>query len=194
MSVLALSESRPSLLDALRGPRATVTAQVLGIVGFAALAALGAQTRVFIWEVPVTFQTLAVFGSGLFLGGRNGALAMGLYLAAGLLFPVFAGDGYGPAYFLGATAGYLVAYPLAALVVGTLTERWTSFVGSGLAMMVGAAVVYTLGVTWLAIAGPYETLWEAVVRGALLFIPVALVKMWLVAGGHAALRLATRER
>ena len=188
MSALALRHPRPSILDALRGPRASTLAQVVGVVGFAALAALGAQARVYVWEVPVTLQTFAVFGAGLFLGGRNGALSMLLYLAAGLVLPVFAGEAYGPSYFLGATAGYLFAYPLAALVVGALTERWTSFWGSGLAMMVGAAVVYTLGVAWLAVAGPYETLGEAVLRGALLFLPWALVKMWMLAGAHAGLR------
>lgn len=193
MSVLALSAPRPSILDALRGPRATVAAQVAGVLGFAALAALGAQTRIYLWEVPVTFQDFAVLSAGLFLGARNGALSMLLYLTVGLFFPVFAGDAYGPAYFLGATAGYLAAFPLAALVVGALTERWTSFVGSGLAMMVGMAVIYTLGVAWLAIAGPYDTLGEAVMRGALLFVPAGLAKMWLVAGGHAALRRIARD-
>ncbi|MEM6327939.1 MAG: biotin transporter BioY, partial [Bacteroidota bacterium] len=121
-----------------------------------------------------------------------GALSMLLYLAAGMFFPVFAGDGYGPALLLGATAGYLFAFPVAALVVGALTERWTSFVGSGLSMMVGAAVVYTMGVAGLVITGAYETLWEAVVRGALLFLPWSLVKMWLLAGGHTALRRISR--
>ena len=188
MSALALAQPRPSILDALRGPQASTLAQVAGVVGFAALAALGAQARVYVWEVPVTLQTFAVFGAGLFLGSRNGALSMLLYLAAGLVLPVFAGEAYGPAYFLGATAGYLFAYPLAALAVGALTERWTSFWGSGLAMMVGAAIVYTMGVAWLAVAGPYETLGDAVTRGALLFLPWALVKMWMLAGAHAGLR------
>ena len=193
MSVLALSAPRPSILDALRGPRATVLAQVVGVVGFAALAALGAQMRVYLWEVPVSFSTFAVYGAGLFLGARNGAFSMLLYLAAGLFFPVFSGDAYGPSYFLGATAGYLFAYPLVALTVGALTERWTSFVGSGLAMMVGALLLYTMGVAWLAVAGPYATLWEAVVRGALLFLPWGLVKMWLIAGAHSGLRRVSRE-
>ncbi|HIG73610.1 MAG TPA: biotin transporter BioY [Bacteroidetes bacterium] len=188
MSVLTLSADRPSILDALRGPRATTAAQVMGIVGFAALAALGAQTRIYLWEVPLSFSTLAVYGAGLFLGGRNGALSMLLYLAAGLVFPVFSGDAYGPSYFLGATAGYLFSYPLVALLVGSLTDRWTSLIGSGLAMMVGAVLLYTMGVTWLAVAGPYDTLGEAVVRGALLFLPFGLVKMWLLAGAHAGLR------
>ena len=59
-------------------------------------------------KLHLTLQTLAVYASGLFLGRRNGALAMGLYLLVGMFFPVFAGGGFGPAYLFGAaSAGYL---------------------------------------------------------------------------------------
>src|SRR5688572_14455352 len=73
--------------------------QTLGVVAFAALAALGAQVeiRLPLWEVPITLQTVAVYGAGLLLGGRNGMLAMLLYLAAGLALPVYAGGAAGAA-------------------------------------------------------------------------------------------------
>ena len=58
----------------LRSADARATTQILGIVGFAFLTALGAQVQIYVWEVPFTLQTLAVYGSGLFLGWRNGLL------------------------------------------------------------------------------------------------------------------------
>ena len=74
--------------------------------------------RIYLWEVPFTLQTLVVYGSGLYLGWRNGFLSMLLYLMLGFFFPVFAGDTFGPAYLFGAvTAGYLLAYPISAAVI-----------------------------------------------------------------------------
>ena len=189
MTSAALSSPRPAVADALRGPDATVAAQVLGVVGFALLAALGAQVKVYLWEVPVTLQTVAVYGAGLFLGSRNGLLSMALYLAAGLAFPVFAGAGYGLDYLAtSASAGYLLSYPLVAALVGALTERWNSLLGSALAMAVGMAVLFTCGVAWLHVAAGHATWGESVVKGALLFVLWDLAKVWLVAGGYAGLR------
>jgi len=103
-----LHSSNLSAVDVLRSADARTTTQILGIVGFAFLTALGAQVQIYVWEVPFTLQTLAVYGSGLFLGWRNGLLAQVLYLVVGLFLPVYAGGESGPAIlFFGVTAGYL---------------------------------------------------------------------------------------
>ena len=116
--ITTLHSPRLAAVDALRQEHASAAVQVLGIVGFALLTALGAQVRIYLWEVPITMQTLFVYGSGLYLGWRGGGLAMLLYLALGLFFPVYAGDGFGPAYLFGAvSAGYLLAMPLSAAVI-----------------------------------------------------------------------------
>ena len=125
---------RPSAADALRRADTSVAVQVAGIVGFALLAAAGAQVKLYLWEVPITLQTLAVYGAGLFLGSRNGALSMVLYLAVGMLFPVFAGEGHGLGYLMGLSGGYLLAYPLVAALIGALSKRWNTLAGSALAV------------------------------------------------------------
>ena len=191
MTAPALSSSRPAVADVLRGPDATVAAQVLGVVGFALLAAFGAQVRVYLWEVPVTLQ-IAVYGAGLFLGTRNGLLSMALYLAMGLVFPVFAGAGYGLDYLAtSASAGYLLSYPLVAALVGALSERWNSLWGAALSGAVGMAVLLACGTVWLHYAAGHATWWESAVKGALLFVVWDLAKVWLVAGGYAGLRRLT---
>lgn len=181
MNALTLHSSRPATVDALRQEHASTLVQVLGIVGFALLAVLGAQVRLYLWEVPVTLQTLAIYGSGLYLGWRNGLLAMLLYLTLGLFFPVFAGDGFGPAYLFGAvSAGYLLAAPLSAGVIGWLSKRWNTFAGSVLCLLVGSAVLFTVGVIWLHFAADHATWFESIDKGWLRFIVFDLTKIALV--------------
>ena len=193
--LLRLHAPAPSLIDALREERASTLVQVLGIVGFALLTALGAQLRVYLWEVPFTLQTLFVFGSGLFLGARNGMLAQLLYLALGLFAPVFAGNGYGLSYLIGAvSAGYLFGYPLAALVVGRLSGRWNTLTGSALAMLVGSVVFFATGVVWLHYAAGHATWLESIDKGFLRFVPADLVKVALVSMLYSGTRRLGEQR
>lgn len=180
-TAIGLRSSRPRTIDILRSTDAPLVLQAAGVIGFALLTVLGAQFRLYLWEVPFTLQTLAVYGSGLFLGWRNGMFAQLLYLSLGLLFPVYAGDGFGPAYLFGAvTAGYLLAYPLSALAVGAVSKRWNGLTGSMLSMIVGSLILFALGVTWLHYAAGHATWLESIDRGWLRFIPVDLAKILLV--------------
>ena len=192
MSTLALRSPRTASVDLLRREDASALMQVAGIVGFALLAVLGAQVRIYLWEIPITLQTVAVYGSGLFLGWRNGLLAMGLYLLLGLFFPVFAGEGFGATYLLGAlSAGYLLALPLVAAVVGAASERWNSFAGSFLSVAFGSVVLFTCGVVWLHIAAGHATWAESIYKGWVLFVLWDLAKLLLVSGAYTGIRRMT---
>ena len=180
-STLKLHSSRTAWIDQLRQEHASVAAQVLSIIGFALLTALGAQVRVYLWEVPFTLQTVAVYGSGLFLGWRSGLLAQLLYLTLGLFLPVYAGGEMGPAYLFGAvSAGYLLAFPLSALAVGVLSKRWNTLTGSVLSLLAGSLAVFAGGVLWLHFAADHATWLESIEKGWLRFIPVDLAKILLV--------------
>ena len=180
-TAIGLRSPRSRTIDILRSTDAPIALQAAGVIGFALLTVLGAQFRLYLWEVPFTLQTLAVYGSGLFLGWRNGMLAQLLYLALGLLFPVYAGDGFGPAYLFGAvTAGYLLAYPLSALAVGAVSKRFNGLTGSILSMMVGSMIIFALGVTWLHYSAGHATWLESLDRGWFRYIPVDLAKILLV--------------
>ncbi|MFV0429165.1 MAG: biotin transporter BioY [Arachnia sp.] len=107
--------------------------------------------------VPITLQTLGVALAGLLLGPWRGCAAVGLYLlvgAAGL--PVFAQGSAGIGVFFGATGGYLLAFPLAALVSGAIArwalrhgmQRWT-----GLWLFAGLLVTRYLVILPLGVAG-----------------------------------------
>lgn len=180
-SLTTLHTPRFATVDVLRHEQASVAVQVLGIVGFALLAVLGAQVRIYLWEVPITLQTVAAYGSGLFLGWRNGGLSMLLYLTLGLFFPVFAGDTFGPAYLFGAvSAGYLLALPLSATIIGALSKRWNTLTGSMLAIMAGSLVLFTVGVTWLHFVADHATWMESIDKGWLRFVIFDLAKILCV--------------
>ena len=132
--------------------------------------------------VPITGQTFAVLFTGAVLGSRRGTLAVLLYLAEGALgLPVFSAGTAGAARFLGPTGGYLVAYPLAAGLVGWLAERgWDRRPRrAALAMLLGSLVILGLGVLWLA---PFVGgLGPAFVQGVLPFVPGDVFKAVLAA-------------
>ena len=188
-TILQLESPRSSVIDTIRHEHASNLVQVLGIVGFALLTALGAQVRIYLWEVPFTLQTLAVYGSGLYLGWRGGLLSQLLYIAIGMFFPVFAGEGYGFAYIVAAAStGYLLAWPLSAAVIGLLSKKWNSLTGSSLSMLVGSICMFTLGVIWLHYAAGHATWLESIDKGWLRFIPVDLAKIILVSMVYTSTR------
>jgi biotin transport system substrate-specific component len=191
MSVVALRSRTYSAVDRLR-PHAGADAftQAVGVLAFAGLAALGAQVeiRLPLWEVPVTLQTVGVYGAGLFLGARNGLLSMLLYVAAGLLLPVYAGGAAGVAHIAGATGGYLLAMPLAALTAGAVSRRWNAPAGALVATLAASAVLFSIGVTWLHFAAGHDTWWQSIDRGWLRFVAWDLTKVALVATMYSGAR------
>src|ERR1019366_666646 len=71
--------------------------------------------------VPLTLQNFGVLLVGLLLGSKRGFAALALYLAEGAMgMPVFSPTGVGgiAQLFHGATAGFLLTYPLVAWVSG----------------------------------------------------------------------------
>jgi biotin transport system substrate-specific component len=136
-------------------PKSGVLTDALLVLGGAALVAVLAQIQVQKIPVPWTMQTLGVLLVGAALGWKRGGLALLLYVAAGAAgLHVFAG---GKSGFGGPSSGYLTGFILAAGLVGWLVERFgldRRFLGTALAMLLGNAVIYALGLPWLAHAIP----------------------------------------
>jgi biotin transport system substrate-specific component len=73
--------------------------------------------------VPITLQTLGVMLAGCALGPVRGGAAVLLYLLLGAIgLPVFAEHSSGFGVFTGPSAGYLIAFPVAAVVGGVLVK------------------------------------------------------------------------
>lgn len=123
------------------------------VLGIAALAIM-AKVQVFLPgnPVPVTLTTFGVLTIGAAYGARLGLITILGYLLLGALgFAVFAGDKAGLTYMMGGTGGYLVGYALAAVALGYVARMgWDRNVGlMALAMLVGNALIYVLGLLWL---------------------------------------------
>jgi len=114
--------------------------------------AVSARIQVPFYPVPVTMQTLAVMVIAMAYGSKLGSATLFSYLLAGFLgAPVFAG-GAGFAYMAGPTGGYLAGFLTAGVVLGALADRgWTrNWQTTAAAMVVGTAIIYSLGITWLS--------------------------------------------
>jgi biotin transport system substrate-specific component len=125
---------------------ATGLTQLLWILGFAAATALAARFEIPHYPVPFTLQTMVVLLAGAFLGARNGAISQVAYLASGIAgLPVFAGGAVGVLKLAGPTGGYLLAFPIAAALVGYLLTQRRSLAGIVLSMAAGLLVIFTTG-------------------------------------------------
>ncbi|HEY5939515.1 MAG TPA: biotin transporter BioY [Gemmatimonadales bacterium] len=146
-------------------PQTRVLRRTIAIGLGAVVVALAAQVVVPVpfSPVPMTLQPLAVLAVGGLLGAAGGLSALVLYLLLGIIgWPVFAGGGSGAWHLLGPTGGYLLAFPVAAAVIGALARPATASpapVNSRLVLRVllscavGMAIIHIGGVAQLAMLG-----------------------------------------
>ncbi len=157
----------------------------LGVV----LLAISAKVQVPFWPVPMTLQTLVVLMISATSGARLAGATLLSYLAAGAIgAPVFA-TGAGLAYMAGPTGGYLAGFLAAAVVVGYLADKGhgRTVVSALLMLLAGVAVIYVLGLGWLANLFGAE---KAIALGLMPFIPAEVLK---VALGTAILTAAWKQ-
>jgi biotin transport system substrate-specific component len=134
--------------------------------------------------VPITGQTFAVLLTGAALGANRGALGQLLYVALGLVgLPFYADGDSGWTVISGATGGYLIAFPIAAYVVGKLAELRMDRnpVKAVIPFTLGSLIVFAIGVPWLAVSADL-TLARAIELGFVPFIPGGIIKALLAAG------------
>lgn len=103
---------------------ASPTTDLALIAVFAALvAAFSLVPAIPVGPVPITLQTLAVALTGMVLGPWRGFLSVLLYLVVGFAgLPVFAKGGSGLGTFASPSIGYLLSFPIAALIIGLVSR------------------------------------------------------------------------
>jgi biotin transport system substrate-specific component len=133
--------------------------------------------------VPFTLQPLAVLIVGGLLGPRYGSLSLVMYLAMGAMgLPVWTPLGLpGLARLFGPTGGYLVAYPVAAALIGWTVRRFDvpTLRLCVVAAVAGMAVIHLGGLAQLVILTGSAS--QALAAGILPFAVNDLIKALLAA-------------
>lgn len=123
------------------------------VLGGAVLTGLAAQIAVPIpgTPVPVTGQTFAALLVGTTLGARRGVSSLAVYALAGLAGVPWFADGTSG---FSVSFGYILGMILASALVGALARRGAdrSVLRTAGAMLLGEAVIYAVGVPYLAYA------------------------------------------
>ena len=160
----------------------TNTRMLLRCAVFAALTAVGAFIRIPFALSSITLQFFFTAMAGLVLGARLGAASQAIYVLLGLAgLPIFSAGG-GAGYIFYPSFGFLLGLIPSAFVIGKLAKRPLTFWRTALAMLAGLAVLYAIGVPYLAlIANAYLgkglTFWQVLKNGMLIYLPGDLLKI-----------------
>ena len=152
----------------------------------AVLTAVGAFLRIPLGVSSITLQFLFTAMAGVLLGPGCGALSQGVYVALGLIgLPIFtAGGGFG--YVLQPTFGFLLGLIPTAAIIGAISRRSTSPLRLALACLAGLAVLYAVGVPYMALIlngymGKGMSLSALLWAGMLPFLPGDAIKIAVTA-------------
>ncbi|MGW5438038.1 biotin transporter BioY [Nocardia asteroides] len=153
------------------------------IAVFAALiAALGLPGAITVGfsGVPITLQTLGVILTGAILGARKGAAAVAVFIALTLIgLPLLSGGRTGLTALASPTAGYLIGWIPATLVIGWLTAailpKYPIVPGLLINALGGIVVIYLFGTAGLLVRTDLGV-WAAISTN-FAFIPGDLAKV-----------------
>lgn len=125
------------------------TKDMILIAMFTALIAVGAYIKIPVPVCPFTLQFLFTTLAGIILGGKNGAIAVSVYVLLGLAgLPVFTGGG-GIGYVFQPTFGYLIGFIAGAFVTGTIVHKGDLTIQRLLAGgFAGLMTVYAFGMAY----------------------------------------------
>ncbi|MFC9871595.1 biotin transporter BioY [Nocardia salmonicida] len=153
------------------------------IAVFAALiAALGLPGAITVGfsGVPITLQTLGVILTGAILGARKGTAAVAVFIALTMIgLPLLSGGRTGLTALASPTAGYLIGWIPATLVIGLLTAmilpKYPIVLGLLVNALGGIVIIYLFGTAGLLVRTDLSP-WAAVSTN-FAFVPGDLAKV-----------------
>lgn len=167
-----------------------LTARDLALIAvfaaFIAVLSIAGAINLSFSPVPITLQTLGIMLVPALLGWKRGTLAVAVFLALGLAgLPLFAGGAGGLGVLAGPSAGFIISWIPAALVIGYLTDlmvragRYRFWAGLAVNILGGLLVVYAIGVPWLGVALGNDQL--ATLMSMVAYLPGDLAKAVIAA-------------
>ena len=133
--------------------------------------------------VPITAQSLGVMLCGTVLGSKKGGLATLFFVILTLLgLPLLAGGRGGVGLLAGASAGFIIGFPMAAFITGWLMEKTRSVdihISVSLSSIVGGIVVlYIPGLIGMMINAGMSL--NAAIVAVAVYLPGDILKVILV--------------
>lgn len=181
--------------------------KIIYISFFSALTAVGAFIKIPLPHIPITLQTFIVLMSANLCGPKISFFSQIIYLILGLIgIPVFAYGG-GLGYIFQPSFGYLLSYPVCALIIGYLLKFFQSgnirFKNSKYKMLsiivfadiIGVLVIFIIGLAYLYFNIKYSLYlevnkmlllsnlnWQKALNTTIfIFFPIELIKILLAA-------------
>lgn len=116
---------------------------------FTTLIIIGAFIKIPIPYIPFTLQVFFVNMAMLMLGAKWGGMAVGIYIAMGLIgIPIFTAGG-GWSYVFHPTFGYLIGFFIGTIVGGNLMRLFKNgYLGMAVASIVFEIITYICGLTY----------------------------------------------
>lgn len=170
-------------------PTGLVTPLIIALFSFLTFAAAMIKIYTPLSPVPFTMQTFVLFMSIYYLNGRQAGLSQAVYIMAGLIgAPVFASGAAGMLSLVAPTAGYLIGFVVAAVLMGFAASKIKLNYFSAFALFTaGSAILLALGTAHLYFF--YKMgLREAFTAGFAPFIAVEIAKAAAAAGFYKLAR------
>lgn len=125
------------------------TRQIVFAALCAALTAVIAPWSIVIGPISLTLGVFAVFFTGAILQPGWAFAAQVVYIALGCIgLPVFSKFLSGPQVLVGVTGGYLMVYPVMALVVSLFCRKWKNFAVRMVGIVLAILICYVFGTAW----------------------------------------------
>ncbi|MEG2354049.1 MAG: biotin transporter BioY [Clostridium sp.] len=144
---------------------------------FAAITAVLAQIIIPFPGVPFTMQVFAVTLAGVILGPKIGFLSQFIYVLVGAIgMPVFAGFGGGLSVIAGPTGGFIITFPIMALLVGYVSYKFKGKAYIMISMVIAITVNYIVGAGQYSLVANIGFI-EAITVTCLPFVFADLIKV-----------------
>lgn len=130
--------------------------------------------------VAFTLSTFAIYLTIYVLDFSKSLTAVGLYLLLGAVgLPVFSGYTAGLSRFAAPGGGYLVGYLFLAAIGSLFLSRYPDKKPMQiLGLFLGTLATYALGTLWMAYV-TNASFWQTLPMGALIFLPLDMIKILL---------------